>query len=287
MKDLSGRVAVVTGAASGIGLAISKRLSRGGARLVLADIEERALDRALRLIDAPDADLLPVKTDVGDPAAMDALAERVRTSFGPVDLLCLNAGVSGGGGPLETLSTEDWAWGLHVNLWGVIHGLRVFLADMKRRDEGHVVITSSIAGILCSPNAAPYHATKHAVAAIAETLFRELHAAGSGVGVSCLCPGLVDTAFPRSDRNRPAAFQSPAPTAVTPEQQAALTRAVTEIFARGVSPEHVADCVYEAITGNRFWVYTDDVHREAIQARHRALERGESPPTHFGALDGY
>lgn len=287
MKDFTGRVAVITGGASGIGLAVARRLARAGMRIALADVEAAALETAAKTLIAEGAQVLAVPTDVGDPAQMDALAQQIQTELGPVYLAHLNAGVSGGGGPIETLSTEDWAWGLHVNLWGVIHGLRVFLGDMKQRNEGHIVITSSIAGIICSPQAAPYHATKHAVAAIAESLYRELHDAGSGVGVSCLCPGLVDTGFPTSDRNRPAALETPGREAPAAEQQEALRNAVSEIFARGATPGHVAECVFEALEEDRFWIYTDEVHREAIAARHRALEAAALPPTGFGALDGY
>lgn len=287
MKDFTDRVAVITGGASGIGFAVARRLARAGMRLALADVEAAALETAAKTLIAEGAQVLAVPTDVGDPAQMDALAQQIQTELGPVYLTHLNAGVSGGGGPIETLSTEDWAWGLHVNLWGVIHGLRVFLGDMKQRNEGHIVITSSIAGIICSPQAAPYHATKHAVAAIAESLYRELHDARSGVGVSCLCPGLVDIGFPTSDRNRPAALETPGREAPAAEQQEALRNAVSEIFARGATPDHVAECVFEALEEDRFWIYTDEVHREAIAARHRALEAAALPPTGFGALDGY
>ena len=287
MNDWSGRLAVITGGASGIGLAVARRLAHRGMRLAIADVEVGALKAAQESLTAAGAEVLAVPTDVGDPEQMDAFAGRVRDECGPVSVAHLNAGVAGGGGPIERLSTEDWAWAFHVNVWGVIHGLRVFLSDMKRQDEGHVVITSSIAGIICSPQAGPYHATKHAVAAIAETLYRELHAEGSGVRVSCLCPGLVDTGFPSSDRNRPAALKTPGREPVAPDEREAMHRAVGEIFARGATPERVAECVDAALEDGRFWIYTDEVHREAIAARHRAIEAGELPPATFGALDGY
>ena len=158
---------------------------------------------------------------------------------------------------------------------------------MKARDDGHIVLTSSIAGLICSPQAAPYHATKHAIAATAETLFRELSDAGSKLGISCLCPGLVDTRFPTGDRNRPGDLRNPGADAIPSEQIDALHRAVQEIFRRGVSSDHVADCVFEAVRQRRFWIYTDTVHRDVIKARHRAIEEGEDPPTQGGALDGY
>lgn len=287
MKDWSGRNAVITGGASGIGLALARCCVSQGMRVLIADVERDALEAAGAELEAAGGTVLTCQTDVSDAERMDALAASVRDTLGDVDLLCLNAGVSGGGGPLETLSTEDWAWGLGVNLWGVIHGLRVFLGEMKARDRGHVVLTSSIAGLVCSPSAAPYHATKHAVAAIAETLYRELHAEQSGVRAHCLCPGLVDTGFPRSERNRPDSLQTPGRPAPDPAQAEILLKAVGDIFARGVSPEHVAECVFDALGEDRFWIYTDDVHRAVIAARHRAIETGTAPPTEFGALDGY
>lgn len=284
---LSGKVAVITGAASGIGLAMAHRFGAVGMKLALADIETAALASAAQELEARGFETLQIETDVSDAASMDALAKMVNEGLGPVHLLCLNAGVSGGGGPLETLTTQDWEWGIGVNLWGVIHGLRVFLGDMKQRDAGHVVVTSSIAGIISSPQAGPYHATKHAVASLAEVLFRELHDAESKVTAHCLCPGLVGTDFPSGDRNRPDALANPGAADLPAEAVEAMHKAVKEIFDRDATAPHVADCVFDAIEANRFYIYTDDVHPSAIRARHQAIEDGGSPPTDFGALDGY
>lgn len=286
MQDLKGKTAVITGGASGIGLAMAERFARAGMRIALADVEELALELAAERLRAGGTEVLALSTDVTEAGSMDELGARVH-EFGGADLVCLNAGVSGGGGLLETLTTEDWAWGIGVNLWGVIHGLRVFLRDLKARGEGHVVITSSVAGLTCFANAGPYHATKHAVAAIAQVLFRELHEAGSAVGVSCLCPGLVSTNFPSSDRNRPEALKNPGAEDIPAEQAEALRKAVGEIFARGASPDHVAECVYDAVVNRQFWVLTDDVHPEVIKARHRSIENATDPPTDGGPLDGY
>ena len=285
--SLDGRVAVITGAASGIGLSMAHRFAGKGMRLALADVEPAALATAAKALRAAGAEVLEIVTDVSDAAQMDTLASRVRDEMGPAHVVCLNAGVSGGGGPLETLTTEDWSWGIGVNLWGVIHGLRVFLAEMKERDAGHVVITSSIAGLISSPQAGPYHATKHAVASLAEVLFRELHEAGSKVTSHCLCPGLVSTNFPSGDRNRPDGLQNPGADEIPAEAIAAIHKAVQEVFDRGTTSDHVADCVLAALEDNRFWIYTDEVHPAAIAARHRAIENAAPPPTSFGALDGY
>jgi NADP-dependent 3-hydroxy acid dehydrogenase YdfG len=285
--ELEGRVAMVTGAASGIGLALAKRLGAAGMRIALADIEAGALEAAAKTLGEEGIESIQVVVDVSDAEQMDRLAERVREDLGPAHVICLNAGVSGGGGPLETLTTADWQWGIGVNLWGVIHGLRVFLGDMKSRDAGHVVITSSIAGIINSPQAGPYHATKHAVAAIAEVLFRELHDAESNVSAHCLCPGLVASNFPTGDRNRPSELANPGAEAIPKAAIEAMHKAVGEIFARGVTTSHVAECVLEGILTERFWIYTDAVHKQVIRARHKAIENGEGPPTEGGALNGY
>jgi NAD(P)-dependent dehydrogenase (short-subunit alcohol dehydrogenase family) len=287
MDIFEGRVAVISGGASGIGLAMARRFAREGMHIALADVEDGALESAAKDLAARGARVLPVATDVSDAGSMQRLADRVATELGAVDLLCLNAGVSGGGGPIESLSEADWAWALNVNVWGVIHGLQSFLPAIKSRGEGHVVLTASVAGLTNSPQAAPYHATKHAVVSIAEVLHRELHDAASGVGVSCLCPGLVDTNFPTGGRNRPAQLQNPGADSIPQEQVDALNEAVSEVFRRGASPEHVADCVFAALQEGRFWIYTDEVHKDVIRARHSSIERGQNPPTDFNSLEGY
>jgi NAD(P)-dependent dehydrogenase (short-subunit alcohol dehydrogenase family) len=286
-SEWDGRVAVLTGAASGIGLAMARRFGAAGMRLALADVEPEALELASKELAGEGIETIQIVTDVSDADQMDRLAARVRDELGDAYLICLNAGISGGGGPLETLTVQDWKWGIGVNLWGVIHGLRVFLGDLKARDAGHIVITSSIAGLINSPQAGPYHATKHAVASIAEVLYRELFDAGSQVQAHCLCPGLVASNFPSGDRNRPAELQNPGADQIPAEAIEAMHKAVQEIFDRGVTAEHVAACVFGALEEGRFWIYTDEVHKQVIRDRHRAIEQGESPPTEGGALDGY
>jgi NADP-dependent 3-hydroxy acid dehydrogenase YdfG len=186
---------------------------------------------------------------------------------------------------MQTLSTNDWKWCLDVNLWGVIHGLRVFLAGLIEQDEGHVVITSSVAGLTSYPGSGPYNASKHAVASVAETLFAELAESGSQVGVSCLCPGLVATRILESDRNRPKELTDEHDDA--PGFDPAVRDAVASVFASAKPPAEVAELVLAAIVERRFWIETDPVFREAIRARHRAIETGGDPPARGSVLTPY
>ncbi len=286
MRELEGRTAVVTGGASGMGQAMAAAFAREGMNVVIADVEEDRLRDAAAEVAALGADVLPVPTDVGSAAEMDHLGEATRERFGAAHVLCLNAGVGGGGGPMEGLSVADWKWALDVNLWGVIHGIRVFLAQLKAQDEGHVVITSSVAGLTSYPGSGPYNASKHAAATIAETLHAELADAGSNVGVSCLCPGLVATRIHESERNRPKELRNEGPAPGEPHARA-LRTAMQELFSRGRAPAEVAELVLEAVVEGRFWIYTDDRYREPIRARHRAIETGADPPARGMILASY
>jgi NAD(P)-dependent dehydrogenase (short-subunit alcohol dehydrogenase family) len=203
VQDFEGKTAVITGGASGMGLSMAETFAREGMNIVLADVEESALKVASERIEALGAPVLAVQTDVASETAMDHLGEAIRDRFGDVDILCLNAGVAGGGGRTDLLSTKDWKWAIDVNLYGIIHGLRVFLGDMRRRDSGNIVITASVAGLTSFPGSLPYNATKHAAVSIAEGLFSELADTGSNLRIHCLCPGIVATQIHRSERNRP------------------------------------------------------------------------------------
>ena len=203
MKDLSGKVAVVTGGASGIGRALAERFVAEGMRLVLADIEEKALAGAAEELGAAGATVVPVVTDVSKEASVMALADRAYAELGAVHVLCNNAGVATGGLSWE-LTEADWQWTLGVNLWGVIHGVRAFVPRMiAGGDDGHVVNTASMAGLLSAPFMGPYNASKFAVVTISEVLHHELAMTGAKVKVSVLCPGFVATQIGESDRNRP------------------------------------------------------------------------------------
>jgi len=285
VQSFENKTAVVTGGASGMGFAMASVFAREGMNVVLADVEKGALREATARIEALGVDAVGVPTDVSSESEMDHLGEVVRERFGVPDVVCLNAGVSGGGGPSHLLTTKDWKWALDVNLYGVIHGLRVFLAGMRERDSGHVVMTASVAGLTSFPGSLPYNATKHAVVTIAESLFSELAEAGSGVRIHCLCPGVVSTNIIRSDRNRPKELQNAGRAAGASDPQ--VMKMVEQFFAQAKPPEEVAELVLAAILEKRFWIQTDDYFRASIKARHRAIENDEDPPARGSLLTVY
>lgn len=274
MIELSGRTAVITGGASGIGLALAERLGRDGVRLVIADIEQQAIDRAVASLSAAGCIAVGIKTDVSDFSEMQALAERTRTTFGAPDILINNAGVSILG-PTWEMSLDDWRWVLGVNLWGVIHGIKAFVPMMRERGTwGHVVNTASSAAILPIGTHSPYCSSKAAVASISCSLQSELRAEGSPIGVSCLCPGMVDTQIHRSWRNRP---KHDAPWS-NREQTPTLMAASDRIQGAEIRASEVAEVTVEAILEGRFWIFTHQrdlpIHLERVQA----MVSGANPP---------
>jgi NAD(P)-dependent dehydrogenase (short-subunit alcohol dehydrogenase family) len=283
MQDFEGKTAVITGGASGMGFAFAETFAREGMNIVLADIEEKALRDAGARIEAHGASVLLVQTDVSDEAQMDHLAEVTKETFGVPDIICLNAGVSGGGGPMQDLTTNDWKWCLGVNLWGIIHGIRVFLKDMVERDSGQVVITASVAGLTSYPNMAPYNASKHSAVTIAETLASEFAESGSNVRVSCLCPGIVSTGIVNSERNRPKELENEEVNEASEE----LHEFMKATFAEAKPAAEVAELLLAAIVEGRFWVQTDEYFREPIRERHRAIETDSPPPARGTILNPY
>lgn len=271
MQELEGRVAVVTGAASGIGRALAERFAREGMRLALADVESGPLEEVAALLRERGAEVLALETDVADGAAVERLAARTRERFGTWHLVCNNAGV-GAGGPLWTLSEEEWRWVVGVNLWGVIHGVRTFVPRLVEQDEGHVVNTASVAGLLCPTGMGIYNTTKHAVVALSETLYGDLRLAGSRVGASVLCPGFVRTRIFESDRHRPA----DAPAREVPDE-AERARRVEAFHAIAMPPEEVAEAVVRAVREDRFWILTHPEALPAVEARTRRILRGRNP----------
>jgi NAD(P)-dependent dehydrogenase (short-subunit alcohol dehydrogenase family) len=250
VKELQGRIAVVTGGASGIGLGLASAFAAEGMKVVVGDIEEPALGDAIAKLEASGAEVLGVRTDVSDDASVAALAAAAIDRFGAVHVVCNNAGVGGGGLSWEApLST--WEWVLGVNLWGVIHGIRAFVPILMQQDEAHVVNTASIAGLAAGPFMGPYNASKHAVVALSETLYHEMALTAPQVKVSVLCPGWVRTRIADAARNRPGGGEESA--AEAPARQ--LLQSVLE---RGMAPEELAAIVLDAIRAERFWILPHD-----------------------------
>ncbi|MCU1361442.1 MAG: short-chain alcohol dehydrogenase [Ilumatobacteraceae bacterium] len=256
--ELSDKVAVVTGGASGIGRAMAERFKANGMHVVIADIEPDAL-RAT----ADELGVHGVVVDVSSADSVAALADEVIARFGAVNLLCNNAGV-GGGGRIVDQTLNDWKWVIDVNLWGVVHGLHSFLPHLLVAPGGaHIVNTASMAGMAAWPGIGPYNATKYAVVGISETLAVEL--AGTGVGISVLCPGVVSTNIFTSQRNRPDRLRNETPKAAARQSNVELMQQL------GISPAVVADRVAEAIIDDRFWIFTHPELLDAVETRHAGI----------------
>jgi NAD(P)-dependent dehydrogenase (short-subunit alcohol dehydrogenase family) len=272
MKDLQGKVAVITGGASGIGRAVAQRAAAEGMKVVIADIEEGPLKEAEGELTGGGAEAIGVVTDVSDAASVRELRDRALDRFGAVHLVHNNAGI-GTGGPIWEFSEEDWRWIIGVNQWGVIHGIATFVPLLLEQGEGHVVNTASIAGLTTTAFLGPYHATKFAVVAMSEVLYKDLQAAGSPVGVSVLCPGFVQTRIAESDRNRPAWAPERAV-----EGAEALRSVIQAMVDGGIPPAAVAERVIDAVKANTFYILTHPELTEAIQIRCADMVEGR-PPT--------
>jgi NAD(P)-dependent dehydrogenase (short-subunit alcohol dehydrogenase family) len=265
VDELKDKVAVVTGAASGIGAALASAFVDEGAKVVLADVEQGALDTTAAALRERGGDVEAVVTDVSDVASVEALAKAALARFGQVDILVNNAGVSTFN-TIDQQTLDDWRWVIDVNLWGVIYGIHAFLPIMQAQGTpGHIVSTASIAGLHSGlPFLAPYNVTKVGVVSISETLRNELGMAGSPIGVSVLIPSSVDTRVTDAERNRPAALGREART----DAGEGFRNAVTESFTgpAGKSPGEVAAMVVDAIRTNRFWIITHP-ERAALERR--------------------
>ncbi len=272
MEDLQGKVAVITGGASGIGRAVAEKAAAEGMKIVIADIEEGPLKEVESELTGRGTEAISVVTDVSDASSVRELRDRALDCFGAVHLVHNNAGI-GTGGPIWEFSEEDWRWIIGVNQWGVIHGIATFVPLLMEQGEGHVVNTASIAGLTTTAFLGPYHATKFAVVAMSEVLYKDLQAAGSPVGVSVLCPGFVQTRIAESDRNRPA---------WAPEREVEgaeeLRAAIQTMVDTGIPPAAVADRVIDAVKQNTFYILTHPELTEAIQIRCEDMVQGR-PPT--------
>jgi NAD(P)-dependent dehydrogenase (short-subunit alcohol dehydrogenase family) len=271
MRELRGKVAVVTGGASGIGRAVAEAAAAAGMKVVLGDIEETALKETDAALAASGADVLSVVTDVSDGSSVEQLRDKALERFGAVHLVHNNAGVAVGG-PLWTVSEADWKWILGVNLWGVIHGIRTFVPLLVEQGEGHVVNTASLAGLTSPGFLGPYNVTKHSVVTMSETLHRDLAAVGSAVGVSVLCPGFVRTGIGRSERNRP----DWAPLEPSPETEQ-LQEGIDQLVAGGIDPADVAADVLDAVRNDRFYILTHADTPAMVEMRLRDIVEGRPP----------
>jgi NAD(P)-dependent dehydrogenase (short-subunit alcohol dehydrogenase family) len=275
MRELKNKVAVVTGAASGIGRAMAERFARAGMRLVLADVEEKPLAETREALSQGGADTIAVLTDVSQWDQVEALARRSFEAFGAVHVVCNNAGIAAGGMTWD-VSLADWEWVLGVNLRGVIHGVRAFVPKMIEQGEGHVVNTASIAGLVTAPGMGAYCASKHAVVALSECLHHDLRlAAGGTVKVSVVCPAWVKTNIADADRNRPPSLQRN--TAGRSEQEKVLEGLVRTAVAGGIPPAEVAEQVLAAIVEERFWVLTHPKTKKTVERRLKGVLEGKSP----------
>lgn len=269
------KVAVVTGAASGIGRAIAEHSVRAGLKVVLADIDEPNLAKAEAELKALGGTVLAIRTDVSKRSDVELLAQQTLDAFGQVHLLFNNAGVAAGGAPWEA-TWNDWEWVVGVNLMGVIHGVKVFTPIMLAQNtECHIVNTASMAGLIVGSGSAPYAVTKHAVVALSENMYLTLQQRNSPVKVSVLCPGLVRTDIINVERHRPAELRNePAPR--TPEMEAGLAAFQAALDA-SMPPSQVAEAVFDAIQKEQFYILSHPEWAEVIQLRTEKLLHMENP----------
>ncbi len=285
IENFQGKTAVLTGAGSGFGLECARIGARLGMKLVLVDVQQDALDRAAAELTAAGAELMAHKVDVGNAAAMEVLAHQVQARFGAPHLVFNNAGVAAGGLLWEN-TVADWNWVLGVNLWGVVHGVRVFtpmMLEAAKKDpayQGHIVNTASMAGLLTPPNMGVYNVSKHAVVALSETLYQDLALVSDQVSASVLCPYFVPTGISQSERNRPTEMAAAQPTQSQLIGQAMSEKAVSS---GKVSAADVAQKVFDAVASGQFYIYSHPQALGNVQQRMEAIVMGHNPPDPFAA----
>lgn len=281
MQDFDGKTAVITGAGSGIGRGMAEYAAASGMNLVVADIQQDALDETVALARDAGAEVMGVRTDVGDPDAVEQLAAAAYDRFDAVHLLHNNAGVFQGGISWQR-TLADWEWVMRVNFWGVLHGVRAFLPRLLAQEarggddaDIHVVNTSSVAGITTVAYSGPYVVSKFACAALTESLAHDLRAQGSSIGVSCLVPGAVDTRIAQSTRNRP---DEPPGEAQAPDHWFVADALGTMTSERGIDPVDAARIVFDGIRAGDFWICTTDAYDDIMRPRFDAMLARRLPP---------
>ena len=268
MKELKGKTAVITGAASGIGLALTKTFIEEGMKVVMADVDEDSLANAASDLEKAGAEVLGVLCDVSDPSSINALAEATVKNFGPPQVLCNNAGVAPAG-PILGTTPEEWQWTVGVNVLGVAYGTQAFTPFMLEQGEGHIINTASQAGLMTTPILGLYCATKHAVVGFTESLYRELE--DTPIGVSCLCPELIKTAIADPARLRPDWVK------VDETHDTFQPLLAEAIQATGLDPSLVSAAVVDAIKKNEFWVFTHDITLVQANRRFEDINTGKNP----------
>src|SRR4051812_45866109 len=279
MREFAGKVAVVTGAASGIGLGMATRFAEEGMKVVMADVEEPVLNASVTKLRQQEYDVLGVVTDVSSGASVEALRDKAIEAYGKVHIVCNNAGVGGRGAASEIwgATEKDWQWALGVNLWGVINGVKTFVPLMlEQGEEGHIVNTASVAGVV--PGTRVYSVTKHGVVALTEALFYDLEQAGAKLHCSVLCPGVINTNIMYSNRNRPETLSDdPSSGDLTPEGKARADRIKHLAETQGMQPEQLADMVFNAIRDEQFWILTHDDYDNNIRNRMEGILNRTNP----------
>lgn len=275
MKEFTGKTAVVTGAASGIGRALALKCAHEGMSVVLADVDEAGLAETLEQVTAAGAAALVVPTDVSSSDAVEALAQAAEDRFGAIHLVFNNAGVLITGKAWER-SAADWEWVLGVNVFGVVHGVRSFIPRMLAHGEpAHMVNTASVGGLIVGPFISPYIVSKHAVAALSESLHYELDAEDANVKVSALCPGAVDTGITSSERIRPKDLGVANP--LSSDTERAFAEGLRIGIAAGITPAELAEYAFTGIREERFWILPDPSYKPGLENRTRSLMEGLNP----------
>jgi len=285
ITDFKNKTAVLTGAGSGFGLECARIGARLGMNLVLADVQQDALDRAVAEMTAAGAAVLAMQVDVSKAAQVEALGAATLQRFGAPNLVFNNAGV-GSGGLIWENTLQDWEWVIGVNLMGVAHGLRVFtpmMLDAARKDpawQGHIVNTASMAGLLNAPNMGIYNASKHAVVSMSETLYQDLALVTDQMSASVLCPFFVPTGISQSHRNRPAEHKV-AGTKPTRSQLIGQAMSDKAVGSGKVSAAEVAQMVFDAVAANRFYIYSHPKAIGSVQTRLEDVLQARNPTDPF------